>query len=383
MDRSDRVKVHFIGTFNGHSQRVKNLVAMLDTAGFHVTIATNDVWGRDLYKTINRRIVRRIPKIIWGLIRTVPTALRTRADAVVVCYPGYLDMLIIAPIARMRGIPVVYDPYISLYDTAVMDRQLIAGTSLIARLFKVIEKSALRRADLVLADTPQHSRLYQCIAGRDLKNNLVVWLGANEDLFLSAEVQEPELTSRSGDNLTVFFHGTFVPLQGVAAIVDAARILQGENFQFRIAGDGQDSKTIRGMVADYGLSNLTLLGMLNQDDLVHELKEADVCLGIFGQSEKASRVVPNKVFECAAAGRPIITRDSPAIRDAFSEAEIVMCRPGDPESLAEKIRGLEVDQARRIQMGANVQKAFIDRFSIQAQSTDLADHIKALTGRVR
>ena len=40
------------------------------------------------------------------------------------------------------------------------------------------------------------------------------------------------------------------------------------------------------------------------EDLHGEICAAGICLGIFGTSAKADRVVPFKVFECLAMGRP-------------------------------------------------------------------------------
>ena len=43
-------------------------------------------------------------------------------------------------------------------------------------------------------------------------------------------------------------------------------------------------------------------------DLVSWISRADLCLGIFGTSEKAASVIPNKVYQVVAAGRPVCPR---------------------------------------------------------------------------
>jgi glycosyltransferase involved in cell wall biosynthesis len=65
-----------------------------------------------------------------------------------------------------------------------------------------------------------------------------------------------------------------------------------------------------------------------------------VCLGIFGTSEKAASVIPNKVFQVVAAGRPLITRDSPAIRELLSPTPgcVSLVAAGDAAALADAVR---------------------------------------------
>jgi len=70
-----------------------------------------------------------------------------------------------------------------------------------------------------------------------------------------------------------------------------------------------------------------------------------VCLGIFGTTPKARRVVPNKVFQGAAAGCAIITSDTAPQRAALGDAGL-LCRAGDGAALAEAITSLADDRDR-------------------------------------
>ena len=64
---------------------------------------------------------------------------------------------------------------------------------------------------------------------------------------------------------------------------------------------------------------------------------SDVCLGVFGTSPKSQRVIPNKVFDALAVGRPVVTADTPAVREVLTHGEKAwLCPPGDPDALAER-----------------------------------------------
>ncbi len=77
-------------------------------------------------------------------------------------------------------------------------------------------------------------------------------------------------------------------------------------------------------------------------DLLDHIAAADVCLGIFGTSEKAASVIPNKVFQALSAGKPVITRDSPAIRELLAEAPyaVQLVPANDPSALAAAVMRL-------------------------------------------
>ena len=75
--------------------------------------------------------------------------------------------------------------------------------------------------------------------------------------------------------------------------------------------------------------------------LIERVAQADICLGIFGATDKARRVVPNKVYQTLALGKAVITAETPAVCEVFTSGEeMVTVPPGDPELLAGAIRAL-------------------------------------------
>jgi glycosyltransferase involved in cell wall biosynthesis len=77
--------------------------------------------------------------------------------------------------------------------------------------------------------------------------------------------------------------------------------------------------------------DLVLVGYLGQLDVL--------LIGIFGTSAKAAQVIPNKVYQVLAAGRALITSDTPAARELLAPGPgIILVPPGDPQALATAIR---------------------------------------------
>ncbi|MEK7091932.1 MAG: glycosyltransferase, partial [Patescibacteria group bacterium] len=158
----------------------------------------------------------------------------------------------------------------------------------------------------------------------------------------------------------VHFHGTFIPLQGIATIIATAKLLEGEaEIKFRIIGSGQESAKIEALVAELKPTNIEFLPRMSFTDLVDKIKTADLVLGIFGQTDKATRVIPNKVFEALALGKPVLTADSPAARELLTDQEnVLFSKAGDSADLAAKILWLKENPVVRGKLSAGARALF-------------------------
>jgi glycosyltransferase involved in cell wall biosynthesis len=88
----------------------------------------------------------------------------------------------------------------------------------------------------------------------------------------------------------------------------------------------------------------------------------DVCLGIFGTGPKALRVVPNKVFQGAAAGCAVVTSDTAPQRRALGAAALLVPH-GDSAALADALRALAADRAELARLRAASHRLATARFA--------------------
>ena len=253
-----------------------------------------------------------------------------RVDAVVVGYMGHFDVHLARRIWPRT--PIVLDHMISARDTA-LDRG-IANPRLL-RILDRVDRAAVRAADLPLVDTEEHLDL---LAPDARSRAMVVPVGAPERCFRGpAQQHEPPLR--------VIFFGLFTPLQGAPAIGEAIGLLAdaGISIRFTMVGDGQDYERTRRAAA--GNPKVLWLGWTDPERIPDLLAEHDVCLGIFGTTQKGRRVVPHKVYEGAAAGCAIVTSDTPPQRRALGGAAVFV-PPGDAKELAAALRALAADPER-------------------------------------
>jgi glycosyltransferase involved in cell wall biosynthesis len=224
---------------------------------------------------------------------------------------------------------VVFNPLVSLADTFVSDRQRFRPGSLAARTLNAIDRRAFRAADLVVADTRANADFLAGLAGLPPERVASCFVGAEERLFRPGwSPTEP---------FTALFVGKLIPLQGVETILAAARA--APELRLRVVGSGQLEPLVRERPA-----NVEWVPWVDYERLPDELHRAGCALGIFGVSDKAGRVIPNKAFQALACGTPLVTADTPAARELLVDGEsALLVPPGDPNALAAALRRLAAD----------------------------------------
>ena len=158
----------------------------------------------------------------------------------------------------------------------------------------------------------------------------------------------------------VLFWGNFIPLQGIQYIIKAAKTLeQYQDIKFEVIGNGQTYAEMMELVKKLSVKNIVFIDKMTQEDLVGYIKKADVCLGIFGDTGKTQRVIPNKVYEAIAMKKPVISGDTPAIRELFTDREnVLLCLVADADDLADKILELKNNQDLRYKIANNGYEIF-------------------------
>lgn len=345
------LKILFWGTYDLSKPRNRILLRGLREAGAALDECHEPVWERVRDKGVlkPRELLGHLLRAVWSYPRLILRFLRAPVpDVLLVGYLGQLDVLVLWPFARLRGVPVVWDQFISLHDTVVEDRGKLSRRHPLALLLYAWEWIACRAVDCVLMDTSAHAAHVRETFGLASDRVQSVWVGAETEKF-----QEQAITGEPrGGPLKALFYGQFIPLHGVDTIVRAAQMLVDEGVEFLLIGTGQEEARIREYLATTRSSNVEWKTWVEYESLVEYIHRADVCLGIFGASGKAARVIPNKVFQIVSARRPLVTRDSPAIREMFrgDEAGLWLVPPGDPQALADTLR--ELARSRALLAGA-------------------------------
>ena len=340
------------GTYERSYPRIQVLRTGLVERGHTVIECHVPVWERTPHKAGG---FLRSFALIGSLVRAagawVQILTRERridaVDAVMAGYPAQLDAPLTWVIARRRRVPLVVDMMISFSDTLGGDRGR-AGVR-VTRLLEWMDAQLVRSADVVVADTTANAEWIQTTFPRARGRVIVVPVGAEPERFPRRPQPAPPVRA--------LFVGKLAPLHGLGVVLEAARYPGVP--PIRIIGDGQLREWLDGELARNRPPGLEHVPWVPYDQLGDELAAAHICLGIFGGSGKASRVVPNKVWQAMAVGRPIITADTPGAREVLRDGRDALLVPaGDAAALAAALARLVQDPDLRARLGTQARRRY-------------------------
>jgi glycosyltransferase involved in cell wall biosynthesis len=293
-----------------------------------------------------------------------------RPDAVVVGYLGHFDVHLARLLYRRGKVPIVLDHLISAAGTA-KDRR-IAGGGLKTRLLTLIDSAALRAADIVVVDTEEH---LETVPDKYRAKAVVVHVGAPAPWFAAARDETAvEPAADPAAPIKVVFYGLYTPLQGTPVIGEALGRIAGAPVEVTMIGRGQDEAETKRLAA--ASQSVRWLDWVPAAELPALVAAHDVCLGIFGTGDKALRVVPNKVFQGAAAGCAVVTSDTAPQRRVLGEAAVLV-PPGDPAALADALLRLAEDRETLLKLRHAAHQLAAERFTPEQVVGPLTDRLLA------
>ena len=185
---------------------------------------------------------------------------------------------------------------------------------------------------------------------------------------------------------TVVYAGTMGPVQALGSVIAAAELLADRpDIRFVFVGDGVDVGNLTEQAASLGLGNVEFLPRQSPEDVVPILSRADALLVHLKDDPLTRLSIPQKPQAYMAAGRPIVIAVGGESSELVRRAEAgVVCQPGDPESIAEAIRGLSVMPAHlRAAMGGNGRRYYEENFAFSRGTARVEAVLHAAAGKTR
>ncbi len=337
----------FFGIYNPKYSRNRVLMRGLIENGVKVIECQNNQPGFKKYFDLIRKHRR----------------IKGKYDVMLVAFPGHLVMFLAKILCRKK---IIFDIFNSLYDSVVLDRKAVYPKSIKAKWFWLLDWLSARIADVLLIDTNAHINYFYDNYKIQKDKFIRVWVSTDD------AIMKPILNKQENKKLTISFYGSGQWLQGFTYVGEAAGLLSKEDIVFNVIGT-----RLKGHLTKYENNNFILHDDVAYSVLSKYIAQSDISLGIFGDTEKALRVIPNKAYDALASGTALISGESPAMRELFKDKEnVLFCCLADASDLADKIMELKNDQGLRKKIASNGHQLFLNKLTPKIICQDLLNNLE-------
>ena len=125
-----------------------------------------------------------------------------------------------------------------------------------------------------------------------------------DDEFIAASL-EANTEASVNSPLTVLYAGNIGEGQGLHKILPSLAKMMEKRLHFKVIGDGGRKEALVQALAEEGVTNVELLPPLNRDRLIEAYQAANVLFLHLNDYDAFKKVLPSKLFEYAAIGKPI------------------------------------------------------------------------------
>ena len=206
-----------------------------------------------------------------------------------------------AYIANMKRLPLYLDIRDIFVDTIkdVLSRKLVL---LVKPFFSLVERWSITRANRVNLVSRGFEDYF---TGRYPKQHYSFFTNGIDEEFISAGEKILRRDRIRKEPMVVLYAGNIGEGQGLHAVIpELAKRLEGR-VQFRLIGDGGRKSLLQRRLAEVGCSNVELLPPVKRDILIYEYQKADILFLHLNDYSAFKKVLPSKLFEYAAMGKPL------------------------------------------------------------------------------
>lgn len=295
------------------------------------------------------KLIRGINKVINLIVKSYYIAL---ADIVIIpaMCNEFQEELLIANLFKKK---IICDYYISFYDTFILDRETFPKDSRDARRLMNYDINLIKKATLTFFLNTVEAKRYLNLAGIPFQKN--------KHLILPLIVEEktkcrlPYFNIPDNPKFNICWWGTYLPLHGLENIIESITFLKKNNkteFHLYLFGtNDEDAVPYEKLISTLNLTEKITINneMTFKNGLLEKFlrEKCDLVLGNFGNSEKAKNVLVNKVLDGVAMQAPVLSGESKAPLEFFSERDIFYTT-NSPQSIAEKIEEISSFQTYEV-----------------------------------
>lgn len=270
-----------------------------------------------------------------------------------------------ASVSQQLKVPLYLDIRDIFVDTIkdVLPRKI---AWLMKPLFSLVERYTIKNATVVNVVSegfvPYFKRRYP-----HLKIN--IFTNGIDDEFIRVQSEISTLSHQYSDTTTVLYAGNIGEGQGLHYIIPELAKNLGDRVEFRLIGGGGKLNALQVSLNEANIQNVQLVPPVKRAELIKEYRRADVLFLHLNDYDAFKKVLPSKLFEYGAMGKPILAGvggyAAEFVRKHIDNAEVF-----EPCNVEEGIAAFN-----RLKLITYPRYAFVDNFSRKSIMEKMAEMV--------
>lgn len=293
------------------------------------------------YVTANEGTVKRtLNYLIYMFAATIASFFVCKPDIVVTTSPQFFNGLAGYFVSRMRRIPWVLEVR-DLWPESILAVGAITNKRVI-NILESVEEFIYRKADHIVSVTASFEQHIREVSGSKTPIT-VVRNGVNTSDYFATESSASLLKQLDlQGKFVAAYVGTHGIAHGLEVLLDAAELLiPHSQIVILFIGDGAERDRLQEQVKTRGLSNVRMLGQQPKERMRELWGVTDISLVVLRRLALFKAVIPSKIFESMAMGKPIILGVEGEVKEIIDQSKAgVAVTPESAVDLAEIILDL-------------------------------------------
>jgi len=258
--------------------------------------------------------------------------------------PDFLVFTTLVP--RLLGTKVIFQ-ILDHTPEVFADSFKVSTNHILIRLLRLVEKASVHWADYCIGTQIINKQIIESHGVPSAK--IAVVLNVPDDNF-----GRNFTTSHDEGTFCLITHGNLLEKYGVQTLIKAIPLLTVEipSLRVKVVGDGEYRHKLEELAKSLGVeSYIQFTGWVLPEEVVTHIAQADV--GIVSIIVNKNPMLPNKLFEYLALGKPSVVTAIPIIKNYFDDDSVMYYQPDDAPGLARCILELYRNPEKRAALAAS------------------------------
>lgn len=283
-----------------------------------------------------------------------------------------------APLARIHGVPHVYDMHSSLPQQ--LDNFKSFNLAVFRRAFAALERHVLTTCDGVITICQDLADI--AVRTAPGKPHAMIENTADDSVVFSCDLRTPEeLAALPPGRRIILYTGTFEPYQGLDLLLDAFATVcrhDADAHLVLVGGRPQQVEAQRSRATALGLTNrVTFVGQVHPERIPAFIEASEIIVS----PRSSGTNTPLKIYGYLRSGRPIVATDLPTHTQTLDRSVAELVPPTAEGLAAGMLRLLRAPEyARRLAQAAR--RLSDAKYSHEAYMRRVADFYESVLRRL-